>query len=75
MIAAVEFKKRIIGASVFCIIIGKLSHRKELSIIVLFVIDKTLEINFYYTVLFFGLTISLIMKSNREFLLDSNKVV
>lgn len=59
---------------IFGIIVGKLSYWKELSPIILLIIDKNPEVNFYYTVLPFSLAISLKVQGNREPLFDFQKV-
>ena len=63
------------NASIFCIIISKFSYKKESSLIILFVIDKNLEIDLYYTILPWSLAINLKVKSSEEFLLYLKKVV
>lgn len=43
-----DFKKYITNTNIFCIFINKFNYLKELnSIIIWFMIDKNLEINFY----------------------------
>lgn len=59
MISAVEFKKRVLGASILSIIMGKLCHKKKLYPIILFEIDKDLKIGFYCAVMSFDLVIYL----------------
>ena len=59
---------------ILCIIISKFSHKKELSLIILFVIDKNLEIGHYYTVLLLSLVINLRIKGNIELLFDPKEV-
>ena len=63
------------NAGIFCIIISKFSYKKESSPIVLFIIDKGLEIGLYYTVLLLDLAISWKVKSSRKPLLNSKKVI
>ena len=58
----------------FYMIISKFSHKKEPGPIVLFVINKNLEINLYHIVLFLGLFISLRVKSIGEPLFNPQKV-
>ena len=45
------------STSIFRIIISKFSYKKELGLIILFVINKNLEIGLYYMVLALGLAI------------------
>ena len=45
--------------SIFCIIISKLYHKKQIYLVILLKIDKNLKIGFYYTILPFDLTIYL----------------
>ena len=63
-----------INTSIFCIIISEFSYGKESSPIILFVIDKSLEISLNCGVLSLDLAISLRVKSSRELLLDSKEV-
>ena len=62
------------GISIFHIIVSKFSHRKEPNPIILFIINKNLEISLYYTVLPLGLAINLGMESSRKLLLNFKKV-
>lgn len=47
VIAKVEFKKHVANTYIFGIVIGKLTHYKEFSLIILLVIDKSLRISLY----------------------------
>ena len=47
------------SASILGIIIGKFCHKKKLYLVILFEIDKSLKVDFYYTILLFGLIIYL----------------
>ena len=60
---------------IFCIIINKFSYRLKLGLVLLFVINKNLEIDLYYTILFLGLTISLGVKIGEKLLLNSKEVI
>ena len=62
MIFAVELKKRVAGASIFVIAIGKLCYGKKTCPIILLEIDKGLEVGFYYNILPLSLAIYLRMK-------------
>ena len=59
IIFAIELEKYIANASIFGIIIDKLSYLKELSLVILFKIDKNLKISFYYAILFLDLAVYL----------------
>ena len=59
------------GTSVFGIIVGKLSHKKEMRPIILLKIDKALEIGFYHTIFRLSLAIYLEIKGDGELLLDA----
>ena len=59
MVAAVQFKRCVANAGIFCIIIGKFSHREESYPVVLLEVDKGLEVGFYHAVLPLGLTVCL----------------
>ena len=59
VITTVEFKGCVAGARIFCIIVGKFSHWKEPSSIILLVIDKNPEIGLYCIVLPLSLAVSL----------------
>ncbi len=63
------------NTGIFCIIVSKFSQKKELGLIVLFVIDKNSEIGLYYTVLSLELSMSWRVKSSGEPLFDSREVV
>ena len=51
------------GASIFGIIVSKLYHKKKLCPIILFEIDKSSKLAFYYTVLLLSLAIYLKIES------------
>ena len=59
MIFAIELKKYMVGASIFGIIIGKFRYKKKLYLVILFEIDKSLKVDFYYIIFSFGLTVYL----------------
>ncbi len=75
VIVIVELKRRIASICILGVVIGKLSHQKELNPIILFIIDKGSEVGFHCTVLPHGLAISLNVKSNRESCFDPKEVV
>ena len=59
MISAIELKRHVVDTSIFGIIIGKFRYRKKLCLVILFEIDKSLKIGFYYTIFLFGLIVYL----------------
>ena len=59
MIAAVQLKRYVAGAGVFCIIIGKFSYWKEPCPLITLKVDENSKIAFYCTILPFGLGVSL----------------
>ena len=71
MDAAVEFKRRMAGISIFGIVECKFSHWQETYSIILFSIYKDSEICLYCAILLFCLAISLRMESHRESFLYS----
>lgn len=47
------------NTGIFCIIESKFSHKKELGLIVILIIDKSLNIGFYNIILLVNLAINL----------------
>ena len=74
MISAVELERRMASASIFGIIIGKFRHRKKPCLVILFKIDKNLKVDFYYTILPFGLTVHLWVEGSGESLLNAKEI-
>lgn len=68
MVARIEFKKNIANICSFYFIIGKFGYWQELSLVILFIINKCLKIKLYNIVLFFNITINLKIKSNYKLL-------
>ena len=62
------------GASIFGIIIGKLRHGKKLYLVILLKVDKNLDIGFYHAMLSFGMTVRLLVKGGKEFLLNVEEI-
>lgn len=54
----------------FCIIISKFSHLKLPRLVILFVVDKNLEIRYYCTILTFFLAVYLEIKDDEKFLIN-----
>ena len=74
VVAAVQLKWCVAVASIFCIIIGELSHWKELCLVVLLEFDEDTEISFYCAVLPLGLAVSLRVEGCGKSLFDSEEV-
>lgn len=70
MIVAVQLKRHVTGADVFCIVIAKFNFGKELCLVDLLKVDQSLEVGFYFTVLSFHLAFNLRIKGDRELLLN-----
>lgn len=71
VVVVLQLKRCIANASVFYIIIGKVSYWKKFCLIILLKIDKGLEVDFYHAILSPSLTVSLKVEGNREFLLNA----
>ena len=52
MISIVELKKHITSTGILSIVIGKLCYRKKPYLIILFKVDKDLEVDFYCAICF-----------------------
>ena len=59
MISAIELKRDVANASILGIIVSKLRYEKKSCPIILFKIDKGLEVGFYHTILPFSLAVCL----------------
>ena len=70
VIAIVEFERCVANAYILGIVVGKLSYQKELSSIILLVINKNSKISLHYTILPLNLAVSLRIEDNKEPLLD-----
>ena len=62
------------NASILGIVVGKLCYRKKPCPIILLEVDKDLKIDFYFAILPFGLTVRLLIKSNKESPLDTKEI-
>lgn len=62
MVAAIKFRRYMTGIGVFCVVVSEFSHREKSSSVILLIIDKGIEVDFYDTVFPFCLTISLGIK-------------
>lgn len=58
-------------ARILWIIMNKFSNKQKPYFIILIVVNKNLEMSFYYTIQLFNLIITLRVKDNREFLLNT----
>lgn len=63
------------GDCIFNIIIGKLSYRKKLSLIILLIINKSPMINLYSIILFFDLAINLKIEGGKKPSLNPQVVI
>ena len=63
------------GADILGIIVDKLRYEKKLYPIILLEVKKSLKIDFYYTILPFGLIVCLWMEGNEESLLNAKEIV
>lgn len=59
---------------IFVIIISKLYYKKKLCLVILFKVNKSLKINFYYTIWPLGLAVYLQVKSNKKFLVNVKEI-
>lgn len=74
MITIGELKQYVASTSILCIIICKFCYKQKFYLIILLLIDKSPEVNFYCDVLSFGLVIYLRIEGSQQFLLDIKKV-
>ena len=74
MVAVVQLKRCIAGASIFRIIIGKFSYWKGSYLVVLLKVDKDLEVGFHYAISPLCLAINLRVEGGEESLFDAKEV-
>ena len=74
MIFAIELKKCVAGVGILGIVVSKLRYRKKLCPIILFKVDKGLEIGFHHTILLLNLAVCLQMEGGRESPLDAKEI-
>ena len=74
VISVIELKRCVVDDGIFGVIVSKLCYEKKLCPIILLEVDKGSKVGFYCTILPFGLTIYLWLKSGREFPLDVKKI-
>ena len=67
MISAIELKKRVAGARIFGIIIGKLYHRQKPCPVLLLEVDKGPKISFNCAILPFNPAVRLKVEYGEEF--------
>ena len=75
MISAIELKKCVAGTGILGIVISKLRHKKKPCPIILLEIDKSLEVDFYHTILSLNLVVYLQIEGSRQSLLDAEEIV
>ncbi len=75
MVVIIELERRVANTCILGINLGEFSHQKELSPIILFIIDKNPEVGLYRKVLPLSLAINLKVESSRKPLLNFKKVV
>lgn len=59
---------------IFDIILCKFGYQKELSLVILFKVNKSLKIGLYYTILALYLLISLRVEYSKKLLLNAKKI-
>ena len=59
MISAIELEKYVANTGILGVIVGELRYGKKPCSIILLEVDKSLEIDFYYTILLLHLTVYL----------------
>lgn len=74
MIFVVQLKRCMINASIFGIVISKLSLVKESSSVILFEVNKSIKIGLFTTILTLGLAISPRVKRSKKFAFDLNEI-
>ena len=70
MIFIIEFKKYMINAYIFSIVVIKFSYLKEIYLVILFKIEKILKKSFYCIILSLSLIINLKIKDSKMLLFD-----
>ena len=74
MVAVIQVERHMANARIFGIIISELGHRQEVCTVILFKIDKGLEVGFYRAILTFGLAICLKMEDCEKLLFYSKEI-
>ena len=74
VVLAVELKKCVTYAGIFRVIKSKFRYRQELCLVILFVINKSSKISFYYAVLPHSLAFGLRIESNKEPPFDAQEI-
>ena len=75
MVSPLELKRRMAGANILGIIIGKPCYTKKPCLVILLEVSKDSKVGFYYVILFFGLTVRLWIEGGRESPLDTKEIV
>ena len=72
--SVIELEKHMATTSIFGIILGKLRHKKKPYLIILLKVNEGLKINFYHTILHFGLIVRLWIEGIGQFPLDAEEI-
>lgn len=77
LVSIVKFERHMTDASILCIIVNKFGYQQKPDLIILFEIDKDLEVSLYYSILPlpFGLAINLKIESSEKLLFDPKEVI
>lgn len=75
MILAVELERHMVSTRIFCFVVYKFCHREKPCLVILLLIDKSLEKDFFDIVLPLCMTIYLRIKGCKQLLLDSKKEI
>ena len=75
MISAIKFKRCVVGAGIFGIIVSELCHRKKPCPIILLEVNKSSEIGFHRTILPLSLAVRLQVEGGEESLLDDKEII
>lgn len=75
MIVAIELKICVANTCIFGIVFSKISYKKKSRPIILLLIDESIKLSFSYTILSFILAVCLWIKYNRDFLLNTKKII
>lgn len=73
MIAVVEFKRRMVSARIFIIVVRKFRHEQEPYPVFLLPVNKKTKISLHYAILSLGLAVCLQIEYNKKLLLNVEK--
>ena len=74
MISTIELENCVAGAGIFGIVVGKHHHEKNLCPIILFKVDKGLEVSFHCTIQPLSLAVRLRIEGDGESPLDAEEI-